>query len=57
MVGLHTRRDVTSLGVERPVYCGEVAGETGADESEDSVMETDDAREPTGRRVYRTTTV
>ena len=56
MVGLHTGRDVTSLGVERPVYCGEIAGKTGADESEDSEMETDNAGEPTGRRVYRTTT-
>ena len=36
MVGLHTWRDVISLGVERLVYCGEVAGETGADESEGS---------------------
>ena len=57
MVGLHTGRDVTSLGVERPVYCGEIAGETGADESEDPGMETDYAGEPTVRRVCRTTTV
>ena len=57
MVGLHTGSVVISLGVERPVYCGEIAGETGADESEDSGMETDDAGEPTGRHVYRTTTV
>ena len=34
MVGLHTWRDVTSLGMERLVYCGEVAGEpTGGGEA------------------------